>query len=103
MITAYLWDVKYDWGFFWKNSSNKFLREELAYPSKLFYYIAIIANLVLRTSWVLLLSPAIINNLKYKHLVTLLIAILENFRRTLWNYFKIELKHLYYVGNFNVI
>jgi hypothetical protein len=38
-----------DWGLFDKNSSeNKFLREEIVYSSKRYYYFAIIEDFALR-------------------------------------------------------
>lgn len=30
---SYTWDVKMDWGFFKKNSKNKFLRNDLIFPT----------------------------------------------------------------------
>ncbi|CAF4578912.1 unnamed protein product, partial [Rotaria magnacalcarata] len=34
-----IWDLKMDWGFFDANDNeNKFLREQIVYPSKFYYY-----------------------------------------------------------------
>jgi len=76
-IFSYLWDVTYDWGFFKKNSKNKFLRNDLAYPSKIFYYSAIVINFVLRMGWLLLLSPTIVDKLALKKTVLLFISVME--------------------------
>ena len=49
---AYTWDIKMDWGFMDKNSGeNPFLREEIVFPSKGYYYFAIIEDFVLRFAW----------------------------------------------------
>ena len=46
---AYIWDIKMDWGLFDKNSGeNKFLREEVVYASKKYYYFAVVEDFVLR-------------------------------------------------------
>ena len=102
-IYSYIWDVTYDWGFFQKNQENKFLRKDLAYPSKFFYYIALFLNFFMRMGWLLLLSPNVVDSLVYEDVLALFLSIMEQFRRTLWNYFKIELQHLKFIGNFNIL
>ncbi len=48
-LYTYAWDIKMDWGLFDKNSGeNKFLREEIVYSSKRYYYFAIVEDAVLR-------------------------------------------------------
>ncbi len=48
-LYTYTWDIKMDWGLFDKNSGeNKFLREEIVYSSKRYYYFAIIEDFALR-------------------------------------------------------
>ena len=46
------WDLKMDFGFFSKeDGGNKYLREELVYPSTSVYYLAIVEDVVLRFLW----------------------------------------------------
>lgn len=48
-LYAYTWDIKMDWGLFDRNAGeNKFLREEVVYSSKGYYYFAIVEDFVLR-------------------------------------------------------
>lgn len=55
---TYTWDVKVDWGLFSSDSPKEtpFLREEIVYSSPLYYYFAIIQDLVLRFGWTLSIS-----------------------------------------------
>ena len=102
-IYAYSWDIKVDWGFLEKNSYHKFLRKNLSYPNVSFYYISVIINLILRLAWTVTLAPNLVDKLVLHNLVTFIIAILETYRRTLWNYFRVEREHLKYKGDFSAI
>lgn len=102
-IYAYTWDIKMDWGLFDSASGeNKFLREEIVYSSKGFYYFAIIEDLVLRFLWVP--SFILIQN-KYvgAELMTSMTAPLEVFRRFVWNFFRLENEHLNNCGKFRAV
>ena len=49
-----IWDLKMDWGFFDKNAGeNKFLRDQIVYPSKYYYYLAILENILFRYIWII--------------------------------------------------
>ncbi|KAG0419269.1 Xenotropic and polytropic retrovirus receptor 1 like protein, partial [Dictyocoela muelleri] len=49
-----IWDFKMDWGFFHRNSGeNRFLREQIVYPSKKFYYFVIVENIFFRYIWII--------------------------------------------------
>lgn len=93
-LYSYAWDIRKDWGFLSSKSKYIFLRKKLYYPQVSFYYIAIICNLILRFTWTLTISPDSLNNLLYAALITTTLGILETFRRTLWNYFRVELENL---------
>ena len=69
MFYAYIWDVTYDWGFFQKHSKNKYLRNDLAYPSKMFYYFALVMNLIFRMGWMLILAPNVVDTYLLKNVV----------------------------------
>ena len=46
------WDIKMDFGFFAANDGgNRWLREELVYPSTNIYYTIAVQDVVLRFSW----------------------------------------------------
>ncbi|KAF4527319.1 hypothetical protein B566_EDAN001095 [Ephemera danica] len=102
-IYAYAWDIKMDWGFFDKNAGeNKFLRAEIVYSSKAYYYFAIIEDFILRFSWAL--SYALQDSgYVSANLITTIFAPLEVFRRFVWNYFRLENEHLNNCGNFRAV
>ena len=100
---SYLWDVIKDWGFFEKNTKHVFLRNRLYYPKKYFYYLAIIFDLGLRFTWTLTISPNSLDSLIYIVVLNTGLGILETFRRTLWNYFKVELENVKYEKEYSSI
>lgn len=103
-LSFYMWDIFQDFQLMQPGSRNYLLRNELAYDSKLFYYVAAVINLFLRFAWILQLSPlGVFTNPLERSIVTTVLGIVEAFRRTLWNYFRIETEHLKYVGNFSTI
>jgi len=105
---GYIWDIKMDWGFFAKNAGeNKFLREEIVYSSKNYYYFAIVEDLVIRFSWVYLLIikhylKEADSNFPAEIFVTFF-ACLEVMRRFIWNFFRLENEHLNNCGNFRAV
>ena len=47
------WDLKMDFGFFAvTEGQNKYLREELVYPSRHYYYAIIFEDILLRLVWI---------------------------------------------------
>lgn len=102
-IYAYTWDIKMDWGLFDKNAGeNRFLREEIVYSSTYFYYFAIVEDLLLRFSWAMALY---LTHMKYvpSEVMTSITAILEVFRRFVWNFFRLENEHLNNCGKFRAV
>jgi xenotropic and polytropic murine leukemia virus receptor xpr1, putative (fragment) len=102
---TYIWDVKMDWGLFESNSDQieyPFLREEIVYSSPIFYYIAIIEDLILRFGWTLSVSLIEIGIINADLMVTIL-APLEIFRRFIWNFFRLENEHLNNCGEFRAV
>ena len=102
-LYSFFWDLKYDWAFLQKGSSNFLLRSQLSYPYKWFYYVIILANFVMRFAWTLSISShSFIQQLSIRHFVSLLLAIVENFRRSCWNYIRIEVEHIKTIGAFSI-
>lgn len=102
-LYSYAWDIKKDFGFLEPNSKNLFLRDRLYYPYKSFYYSVIFINLILRFTWTLTLSPNALKNILYKTMITTLLGIFETFRRTIWNYIRVELENLNYETDYNTV
>lgn len=89
-LFSYIWDLKMDWGFFQKDTKNRFLRDDLAYGSPAIYYVIMGVNFVLRLSWILTLSPNIVNSFKVRPIVfTLITGTLEIIRRAIWNLLRV--------------
>ena len=78
------WDIYMDWGLARKNSKNLFLRNNILYPPK-YYYFAIIINVCLRLTWLNIFMD--INNDEIKNLC---LSILEVYRRSQWSLFRVE-------------
>ncbi|KAK9736451.1 SPX domain [Popillia japonica] len=100
---AYTWDIKLDWGLFdAKAGDNKFLREEVVYSSIWFYYFAILEDFVLRFGWAFSMT---LTELGYVHadLMITILAPLEVFRRSIWNFFRLENEHLNNCGKFRAV
>uniref|UniRef100_A0A5S6QI55 EXS domain-containing protein n=1 Tax=Trichuris muris TaxID=70415 RepID=A0A5S6QI55_TRIMR len=100
---TYLWDVRMDWGLFEKNSGeNRYLREELVYSQKLYYYFAMVADFFLRITWVLNVSLGDAWLAEADVLISIT-APLECIRRFIWNYFRLENEHLNNCGQFRAV
>ena len=88
-IYTYIWDIKMDWGFFTPGAEeNKFLREEIVYSSRSYYYFAIIEDLVLRFSWSISLALRENGFKNYNELIVSIFAVMEVVRRFIWNFFR---------------
>uniref|UniRef100_A0A0N5AD05 SPX domain-containing protein n=1 Tax=Syphacia muris TaxID=451379 RepID=A0A0N5AD05_9BILA len=101
---TFLWDVFMDWGLIDSRSpkDSPFLREEMIYGSKWYYYLAIAQDFILRLSWVLNVSLGEAWTLDSDYL-TCITAPLEVFRRFIWNYFRLENEHVNNCGQFRVV
>uniref|UniRef100_A0A8C6H311 Solute carrier family 53 member 1 n=1 Tax=Mus spicilegus TaxID=10103 RepID=A0A8C6H311_MUSSI len=100
-----IWDLKMDWGLFDKNAGeNTFLREEIVYPQKAYYYCAIIEDVILRFAWTIQIS---ITATTFKphvgDIIATVFAPLEVFRRFVWNFFRLENEHLNNCGEFRAV
>ncbi|CAD8116160.1 unnamed protein product [Paramecium sonneborni] len=100
---AYFWDIKKDWGLFQINSKHRYLRNQIAFKP-IFYYIGIILEFFLRFAWILSISPNMASIIHvWSPLFSLLMAILELCRRTVWNIFRIENVHIQNMGDFKAV
>ncbi|GMT19367.1 hypothetical protein PFISCL1PPCAC_10664 [Pristionchus fissidentatus] len=101
---TFLWDVFMDWGLIDPRSPKDapFLREEMIYGNKLYYYGAIVQDFVLRLSWVLNVSLGEAWTLD-SDLLMCITAPLEVFRRFIWNYLRLENEHVNNCGQFRAV
>ncbi|DAA21051.1 TPA: xenotropic and polytropic retrovirus receptor isoform 2 [Bos taurus] len=100
-----IWDLKMDWGLFDKNAGeNTFLREEIVYPQKAYYYSAIIEDVILRFAWTIQISITSMTSLPHSgDIIATVFAPLEVFRRFVWNFFRLENEHLNNCGEFRAV
>lgn len=97
------WDLKMDWGLLDSNAGeNRFLREEIVYAYKAYYYFAIVEDFILRFIWSLTVSLGEGLIIHSEILRTLLVS-LEIFRRFVWNFFRLENEHLNNCGQFRAV
>uniref|UniRef100_A0A8C4QDU4 Xenotropic and polytropic retrovirus receptor 1b n=1 Tax=Eptatretus burgeri TaxID=7764 RepID=A0A8C4QDU4_EPTBU len=98
------WDLKMDWGLFDKNAGeNTFLREEIVYPQKAYYYMAILGDSVLRFTWAINMSIPEMGFADLGDILVTILAPLEVFRRFVWNFFRLENEHLNNCGEFRAV
>uniref|UniRef100_A0A8C9DHX4 Solute carrier family 53 member 1 n=1 Tax=Prolemur simus TaxID=1328070 RepID=A0A8C9DHX4_PROSS len=100
-----IWDLKMDWGLFDKNAGeNTFLREEIVYPQKAYYYCAIIEDVILRFAWTIQISITSTSLIpRSGDIIATVLAPLEVFRRFVWNFFRLENEHLNNCGEFRAV
>ncbi|XP_047317806.1 phosphate transporter PHO1 homolog 9-like [Impatiens glandulifera] len=99
-LLATYWDIVVDWGLLRSKSKNRWLRDKLVIPQKRVYFIAIVANMILRVAW--MQSVLGINKVPFFHRRALIaiVACLEIIRRGIWNFFRLENEHLNNVGKY---
>eukprot|EP00743_Colponemidia_sp_Colp-15_P003538 GILK01003818.1.p1 GENE.GILK01003818.1~~GILK01003818.1.p1 ORF type:complete len:823 (+),score=116.33 GILK01003818.1:2051-4519(+) len=100
---SFMWDIKMDWGFLQPNSKFRFLRNKLAYSHIGVYYVAIVTNFLLRCSWVISISPEFFGIHFAPELVTLAVGLGEIYRRSQWNFFRLENEHLNNCGQYRAV
>lgn len=100
-----IWDLKMDWGLFDRNAGeNTFLREEIVYPHKAYYYCAIVEDVLLRFAWILTITLTTLTEFEgIGDILATLLAPLEVFRRFVWNFFRLENEHLNNCGEFRAV
>ncbi|KAJ1171949.1 hypothetical protein NDU88_003806 [Pleurodeles waltl] len=100
-----IWDLKMDWGLFDRNAGeNTFLREEIVYPQKAYYYCAIVEDIFLRFAWTIQISLTTMNAFPSAgNIISTILAPLEVFRRFVWNFFRLENEHLNNCGEFRAV
>ena len=85
-LYSFYWDIRMDWGLF--TSTRTIIRENRRYD-KVWYYVAVALDFVLRISWSLKLSASygLLFDGEYSSLLS---QVLELFRRTMWTCIRVE-------------
>ena len=99
---SYCWDMKMDYGLLQYGSPYLFLRSDIFYKRPWIYYTAMFLNLLGRFAWVLTISPDIVYRWIRPEFFLMVIYMIEMCRRGMWNFFRIELRHIDLCKNFQV-
>lgn len=99
------WDLKMDWGFLESNEENTLLREEIVYSYPIYYYLAILQDVLLRFAWSIefYLKSFALSSPIHKEIISTVFKSLEVFRRFIWNFFRLENEHLNNCGEFRAV
>ena len=93
------WDIYLDWGCGRKNNLHFFLREKLTYP-QVSYYLAIIYDVIIRTTWTWNFIHIKSSLSEWKNLLT---CTLEVIRRAVWVLIRVENENLSNPENYRTI
>jgi len=93
------WDIYLDWGCGRKNDLHFFLREKLTYP-QISYYLAIVYDIIVRTTWTWNFIHIKSSLSEWKNLLT---CTLEVIRRAVWVLIRVENENLSNPENYRTI
>ena len=93
------WDIYLDWGCGRKNNLHFFLREKLTYP-QVSYYLAIMYDIIIRTTWTWNFIHIKSSLSEWKNLLT---CTLEVIRRAVWVLIRVENENLSNPENYRTI
>ena len=98
-LYSLFWDIYLDWGCGRKNNNYIFLREKLTYPP-VTYYLAIIYDIIVRTTWTWNFIHIKSSLSEWKNLLT---CTLEVIRRAIWVLIRVENENLSNPENYRTI
>ena len=113
-VCTSVWDIVMDWSFLQNfHGNNMFLRDDLylagrrnwktgeySWKRKLFYYIAIVLDVILRFHWIVYaIAP---QTIQQSAVTSFVLACTEVFRRFIWIIFRVENEHVANVHLFKV-
>ena len=97
-IYCSFWDVAFDFSLGNPYAEHPFLRDRLAYRRVWVYYVAIVADVVLRQQWIF--YAIFRNDIQHAATLSFLIGLAEVLRRGMWSLFRVENEHCNNVGKF---
>ncbi|XP_076854615.1 xenotropic and polytropic retrovirus receptor 1 homolog [Brachyhypopomus gauderio] len=90
VLVTVVWDLRMDWGLL---RGNGLLKDQLVYTREVYYYAAMLADVLLRISWAInILLPQMKDSSAAG--VSALLAPMEVLRRSIWNLFRLENEHM---------
>lgn len=86
-----VWDIVMDWSLGQTNSKHFLLRDHLFYGSPLYYYAAIVVDVILRFQW--LFYVFFTSQIQQLAVTSFGVALAEILRRFIWMFFRMENEH----------
>ncbi|CUS07255.1 unnamed protein product [Tuber aestivum] len=86
------WDIVMDWSLLNPYASWPFVRDAVGFKNRWVYYFAMMADPILRFSWVFYIIYA--NGIQHPALFSFILAALEVIRRFIWCFFRMENEHV---------
>ncbi|KAK6453994.1 membrane signaling protein [Scheffersomyces xylosifermentans] len=90
-LYAASWDIVMDWSLLQSGSRNKYLRDNLFFKKPIYYYVAIVADVILRFQWIFYAFFS--NQIQQSAVTSFFIATAEIIRRFIWIFFRMENEH----------
>lgn len=85
------WDIFMDWSLLQPGSKNFLLRDELFYEKPIYYYMAMVIDVIFRFLWIIyVIFPGQLQQLA---ITSFCLAAAELFRRFVWMFFRMENEH----------
>lgn len=90
-VYSLIWDIVMDWSLGQMNLKNFLLRDHLFYKRHIYYYGAIVLDVVLRFQWIFYVFFS--GQIQQLAVTSFCIAIAELLRRFIWMFFRMENEH----------
>lgn len=90
-IYSCTWDIVMDWSLLQSGSKHKYLRNNLYYRRPIFYYFAVVADVLLRFLWIF--YACFHEQIEQLAVTSFCIALAEIVRRFIWIFFRMENEH----------
>lgn len=85
------WDIFMDWSLLQPHSKNFLLRDTLFFKRKIYYYAAMVINVILRFQWIFYAFFS--HQIQQSAITSFAIALAEILRRFIWIFFRMENEH----------
>ncbi|CAG87220.2 DEHA2D13288p [Debaryomyces hansenii CBS767] len=85
------WDIMMDWSLLQSGSKNKFLRDNLFFKRPIYYYCAMVIDVILRFQWIF--YAFFTSQIQQSAVTSFCVALAELIRRFIWIFFRVENEH----------
>ena len=85
------WDIMMDWSLLQSGSKNKFLRDNLFFKRPIYYYCAMVIDVILRFQWIF--YAFFTSQIQQLAVTSFCVALAELIRRFIWIFFRVENEH----------